>query len=409
MLSIRRGLALILAASLAILAGCGNGTGSTGAVKISFWHGMNPETAHGKVLQNLVKEFNESQSEVVVEELYQGSYGDLEKKVTAALASKTGPIVVQNTDSMLTNLVRAKQVRDLSRLVPASDKSDYPEAMLTPLTYDQRLYGLPFNKSMIVLVYDQAVIANPPKTWEEFRQVAKEVTTKDRFGTAFDANVYYWGQHFVQAGGEWLTDGTAAFNSEAGVKALELIADMHKNGSAVQLKPREYASNYFNEGRAAMIATTSASFAFINPVEGVKWTAAPLYAGPKNDKVPFSGANLSITTGASNEETKAAMKFLLYMTGKEGSLTWATGKTGYMPVRKSALDTDTWKEFANANPEYAILGASMEKGHTQPNHPQWQNVQNAITEAIEKVLLGQSTPKVALEEAVTKANDLLSK
>ena len=41
-------------------------------VKITFWHAMNTD-----VITNLVNKFNESQEDVYVECIYQGSYGDV--------------------------------------------------------------------------------------------------------------------------------------------------------------------------------------------------------------------------------------------------------------------------------------------------------------------------------------------
>lgn len=420
----RAGLAKILAVGLVMLAGCGGG-GATGAgpgaggapapaagrepVRISFWHGMSYDSAHGQTLKELVQEFNGSQPDVVVEEVYQGSYADLEKKLTAAIAAGTPPTVVQNTDSMLTNLVRARAVQVLDPYVPASDRADYPDALLASATFGGQLYALPFNKSMIVLIYDTTLVRNPPKTWEEFQQLARELTIPgQRYDTAFEANVYYFGTHLAQAGGQWLTrDGKAAFNSEAGVRALQFIVDMAREGSAIQLKPREYQSNYFNEGRAAMIATTSASFAFIKPASGNPWAVAPLYAGPGGEAVPLSGANVSLVSGASPEAAKAGARFLLWLTGREGTLKWAMAKTGYIPVRRSAVADPRWQAFVQANPAYAVLGSAMDKGVIQPNHPRWQAVQKEITTAVEKAVLGQASVREALDEAARKADEIL--
>ncbi|HLO01819.1 MAG TPA: ABC transporter substrate-binding protein [Symbiobacteriaceae bacterium] len=417
---LQKGLALTLALSIAVLAGCG-GTKKTetapattapetkAPVEIAFWHGMDPKSAHGATLEKLVAQFNETHKDIVVKPTFQGSYADLETKLTSALAAKTPPAVVQNTDSMLTKLVTAKTVEALD--IPASEKSDYAPALLTATTYGDKLYALPFNKSAIVLIYNKKMVQNPPKTWEEFNKVAKDLTKDGKAGTAVTADVYYFGNHLVQAGGAWLSaDGkTAAFNSEAGVTALNYIAQQAKDGIALQTKPKEYQSDYFNQGRVGMILTTSASFAFMKPVDGSEWGAAPIYTGPKNAAVPLSGANLSIVTGLKPEQKAAAQTFALWLTGKEGTLAWATAKTGYMPVRKSALETAEWKDFVKANPVYNALGTAVQDGTVQPNIVNWQLIQNEVTTAVQKVFLGQADAKTALDEAAKKANEILAK
>lgn len=411
MLSIRKGLALALAATMLFVAGCGGKTGSSGEpVKVAFWHGMADDSAHGKVLKQLVDEFNSTHKDIIVEASYQGSYTDLEKKLTSALQAGNAPAVVQNTDTMLTTLVDGKVVAELDKLVPSKELSDFPDALLAAQRINGKLYAVPFNKSAIVLIYNKNLVKNPPKNWDEFKKVAQEVTVKDKtYGTAFSADVYYFGTHFGQTGGQWIKDGKPAFNGPEGQQALQLIVDMAKAGTAIQLKPKEYQSDYFNQGRAAMIATTSASFAYIKPVDGAPWGVAPLYAGPKGEAVPLSGANLSIVAGLKKDQQEAAVTFITWLTGKEATLKWAMGKTGYGPVRKSALNDDRWKNFVKENPEYGVLGDALTKGVTQPNVAAWGNVQKLITTAVEKALLGQADVKAALDEAAKGAEPLLSK
>jgi multiple sugar transport system substrate-binding protein len=424
MLSIRKGLALALATTVLMVAGCG-GTAkkddttpapapvaeNKAPVKISFWHGMADDSAHGKVLKQLVDDFNATHQDIIVEQVYQGSYTQLEQKLTAAIAANKPPTVVQNTDSMLTNLVRAKAVQPLDTLLDKKELDDYIPALLKATTWDGKLMALPFNKSAIVLIYRKDLVKTPPKTWEEFAKVSKEVTVKDKiYGTVWEPSVYDFGTHFAQAGGVWLTaDGKADFASDAGVKAMEFMTNMLKDGSAIYLKPNEYKSNYFNEGRAAMIGATTASYAYIKTANGEPWGAAPLYAGPKGEAVPLSGANVSIVSGVKPEEAKAGATFVTWLTNKENTLKWGMGKTGYGPVRKSALESAEWKKFATENPEFGLLGPALTNGVIQVNHPQWQNVQKEITSAVQKAFLGQATAKQVLDEATVKSNEALAK
>lgn len=424
MLSMRKGLALTIAATVAVLAGCSGSkpqetanpasNGSAPAVsttKIKFYHAMDPKTAQGKVLQDLVKQFNDSQKEVAVEDVYQaGSYAGVDKAVSNDIqAGGAVPAVIQASDSGLTNYVDANALVDVESFI-ADDKADLLQSVLGPLTFNGKLYAVPFNKSMLVTIYDKTVIKTAPKNWDEFKAMAKEATVKDKkFGTVVEPTNFFFGQFMVQAGGEWLTkDGKAAFNSDAGVQSMQYLADLVKDGSATILKQGEFSSNLFNEGRVAMILTTSASYAHITkPAD--QWAAAPLIAGPKNDMVPFSGANFAILKQAKPEEQKAAGTFIKFMISKDAQVKWAVGETGYMPVRKSALDTKEWKDFVAAKPNYKVFETSFSKGTVQPNVKVWASVQKEINAAMDSILLGQKDPKSGLDAAATKANDLLAK
>lgn len=420
----RKGFALLLAGALTLLAGCGGkksdpaappseGSNSTTPVTITFWHGMDPASDHGKVLASLIDQFQKTHSNIKVDATFKGSYGDLEKGLVSALGAKQPPTVAQVTDSIFGKMAGNQALLPLE--LPAAERSDFPGALLKLTTVNGKLYGLPFNRSLIVQIYNKKLIEKPPTTWDEFAAVAKAMTSPadKRYGGGFEANVYQFGTNFMQTGGKWLADDgkSVSFNSPEGVKSLEWMEKLVKEGSIYTPKDsKDYLSNVFNDGRVAIAVTTSASLAFINPKNGDPWGAAPLYAGPANGAVPVAGANLVIMNGVSAEQQKAATEFLLWMTGKEATLTWATGKTGYAPIRKSALADPKWQEFIKANPVWAVLGGNvMENAAIQPTVTQWSSIQPEITKAVEKVMLGKADAKAALDEAAEAANKLLNK
>lgn len=418
----RKGVALLLAGALILLAGCGgkktdpqapNGETPADQVTITFWHGMDPSQAHGKVLAKLIDQFQTEHPKIKVNATFKGNYGDLEKSIVSAAGADQRPTVAQVNDSMFSKMAGFDALLPLE--LPASEQSDFPEALLKLTTVKGQLMGLPFNRSLIVQIYNKKLIEKAPTTWDEFAAAAKAATsTADkRYGGGFEANVYQFGTNFVQAGGKWLADDgkSVTFNSPEGVQTLEWMEKLVKEGSIYTPKDsKDYLSDVFNDGRVAIAITTSASLAYINPKNSDPWGAAPLYTGPKNGAVPLAGANLVLLKGAPEAQQKAAKEFLLWMTGKEATLTWATGKTGYAPIRKSALADPKWKEFIKANPVWEVLGGNvMEHVTIMPTITQWPTIQPEITTAVQKVMLGKADAKTALDEAAAKANEILKK
>lgn len=378
-------------------------------VRIQFWHGMADDSAHGRQLKNMIEQFNASQKEIIVEGIYQGSYSDLERKVTAAAqAHNAVPAITQATDSMVTSLITNKLAQPLEKLVPAAELKDFPANYLEHLKLGNQLYALPFNKSLAVLIYNTRLVPTPPRTWAEFTTMARMVTGKRMAGTAFSADVYTFGLYFRQAGGQWLKNGMPGFAGPEGVKALSLMQGMVEDGSAIMLKPGEYQSDFFNQGRVAMIATTTASFAYIKPINGDAWAAAPVPAGPAGAFTAQSGANL-VLTATDPDQAKAAAKFMLWLTSKEGTLQWAMGKTGYGPVRLSAVADPRWQAFVTANPEYAPLGTEMSRALAQPADVRWANVQKRLSDAVNQALLGRQSVEDALAMAHTATIDIMRK
>jgi len=59
------------------------------ATKVVFWHAMGGE--QGTTLDNIVKAFNESHPDIVVEAVYIGNYNALQQKTPCGCPSGTAP------------------------------------------------------------------------------------------------------------------------------------------------------------------------------------------------------------------------------------------------------------------------------------------------------------------------------
>ena len=77
-----------------------------------------------------------------------------------------------------------------------------------------------------------------PKTWDELLELAKKLTTPDRYGVLFETTPGYyqnftWYPFMWQGGGEFQTkEGKSAFDLPATVQALKLWQDAINSGAA---------------------------------------------------------------------------------------------------------------------------------------------------------------------------------
>lgn len=444
----RKWLVCLLVAGLGLVAaGCGMGAppaappseppGSAAApgdepaapkekVRITFWHAMNMKNEQGQALDHLVRQFMAQHPEYQVEHLEQGSYGDLNKKLMAATAAGEPPTMAQLTDDVMVNLWNAQQLAALDPLVAdpnlglsQTDLADFPDFFLEATRAGGNQIAWPFARSTQVIIYDRGLIPNPPQTWDKFRQIAKAVTrdtngdgTPDIYGTAFKPTVDYLDLFIGGSGGRWMAgDGrTPAFNSPEAVAALQLIVDMVQDGSAMIMPPKAYQSDIFNEGRAAMVATTSASLPFIHTgSDGVRdWAVAPLFAGPGGNKTPFFGNNLGVFAAATPQQQRGAWLLIKFLTNTESTAYWAT-KTGYVPVRFSALQHPIWLDFKARHPNDAVPAEQLGRGTFQPALAEWYNIRTDITTAVEAAVQGTMSVQEALDQAAKKAASALAK
>src|SRR5262249_48462975 len=145
---------------------------------------------------------------------------------------------------------------------------------------DVPIYGLPWSLNCEVLWYRKDLVKTPPTTWDEFRKMAKELTTKDIYGAAFHmprdsdyASVEYlpftwsWGGDLWDSE-KWIADGFV--NSDAAVAALEFMRDMWKVDKSVDPASGGWG---FNERLAAHLGGKT--------VMGQNW--APLFGNLPED------------------------------------------------------------------------------------------------------------------------------
>ncbi|OEO32052.1 sugar ABC transporter substrate-binding protein [Devosia insulae DS-56] len=131
---------------------------------------------------------------------------------------------------------------------------------------DGSYYGVQLHLTCATLVYNvdmlkEAGFDAPPKTWEEFRQIAIATTKPGRFGFAPNpVPAYYWPWMF-QAGATYFDPEAkqVVFDSPEAAKGLQFIADLiHKDKAAplpVTGADYEGPQKLFTAGRAAMIIT----------------------------------------------------------------------------------------------------------------------------------------------------------
>lgn len=129
----------------------------------------------------------------------------------------------------------------------------FPPSLLESLRVDGHLYALPEDCAQYGLYYNRAIFdaynASHPDnplsypsadwTWDDLRRAAQTLTQRDANGqtvlAGIDLVVWEWPfmHFFLQAGGEfWSEDGlTTLIDSQAGVDALEFLADLARDGS----------------------------------------------------------------------------------------------------------------------------------------------------------------------------------
>jgi sn-glycerol 3-phosphate transport system substrate-binding protein len=211
-------------------------------------------------------------------------------------------------------------------------------------------------------------LSEAPKTWDEFVAVAPDLVqkegdtvTRSAFAHRSSASYIAWVFQGVvwQFGGQYSdADFNMLINQGGAVDAGNFFRSSVQDGWAST--PTDVDADFLNGLTAAMIASTGGLTRFINEAT-FEWNTAFLPEGPAGFGCPTGGSGMSVM--AASEKQDAAFKFVAFGSTPENTAWWSL-QTGYMPVRKSAIEVPELVAFHDANPQARV--AVEQLALTQP-------------------------------------------
>ena len=189
---------------------------------------------------------------------------------------------------------------------------------------------------------------------------------------AVPIDIWFYEALIYQQGGEIVdSNNKVAFNNEKGVNALKFWQNMMKEG-IMQLPAGEgydawdTAKDAFINGKAGMTLQSTASLAgILEQTEGNFTVNTAFLPSDTKYAVPTGGANIVIMEGSTEEEKKAAGEFIEFMTEKENVVKFSI-ETGYMPITKSALESEEMNKLYEEKPQYKVAVDQLEYAQKRP-------------------------------------------
>lgn len=388
---------------------------------IKFWYSLGGQNA--KVVEGLIAEFNASHKNIQVE----GSYlppAERISKILSAVAAGSPPDVATLGPQDVSSIVNSGALVPIDKLAKSGQflKEDFYPGPLHAVTYNNTIYGVPISVGDVCLYINRDLFKaagldpdKPPQTWNELLEYARKLTKpeKNQWGILLPTKpvlwtTEIWSAFIRQAGGQLLDDekNLAAFNSEAGVKALQLWVDLTQKYKAAPLIPIENQPmmEQFQTGKYAMALNypqwIEATKAYSFPV-----STAPL---PKGEKyaTPLGGWALVVFNASKQKE--AAWTFVEWLSRPENAVKWNIGM-GSLPTRKKTAELPQYQEYVKKNPLVSAFLKSVPYAEVGSRHPKYNRAALVIAQAIQAAIYGKEPAKVALDKAAKEVNDLLSK
>ncbi|MGI1661560.1 extracellular solute-binding protein [Palleronia sp. KMU-117] len=323
---------------------------------------------------------------------------------------------------------------DLNELIDAETLAGFVPLVLEHSTVDGRLVQLPRHSDVSNLFYIKSLYEDtekqaafkaeygydlaPPETWAQVADQAKFFANPpDFYGTQYvgkdEAITGRFYEMLVAEGGQLFTeDWEPAFNSEAGVRALNWFVDLY-NANAVPKGVPNYLWDDtglgFASGTVAMNLDWGGWSAFFNDPANSKVAGdVGLIRAPKGSsglRTGWSGSHtFSITETCDNKE--AAASFVSFLTDYDRQMVEA--RKGLLPTRTQVWE-DAKAEFQSSGQDFLVevfdtFQASMaEDAFTPPLIPEWIEVSNVLWPRLQAAIVGDMTAQEALDEAAAEA------
>ena len=361
-------LAALAVAGLALVgtAACSNGGSSSSSTSdtnkipkvtkkttVVFWHGMQGQQE--TTLKKLAKEFEAKNSNIKIKLEQQGDYDNLQAKLTSTMQSpKNLPTITQAYPGWLQSAAKNKMLVNLTPYINNKEvgwgsvaASEIKQGMLDGAKINGTQYGIPFNKSIEVLIYNPDMlkkygITKVPSTNAELKQAAQTIYQKSNHkvvGAGFDnLNNYYVlgmkneGQNF---------SSKVDFTGKESSRVLDYFVKGEKAGYFRMPGSDKYLYVPFTNQKLAMFVTSSSTETWIKQAakKGFKYEVA---ARPGKYTMQ-QGTDIYMFSHASAMEKAAAFKFMKFLSSKENQIKWAK-ETGYIPVNEDATKSAEYKE-----------------------------------------------------------------
>lgn len=407
------------ALGLGLLASCGNAsTSSSGKPQgsVTVWYypfGTGVEKLYAQFVQEFQKEYPDIKINLQLQ-----SFSNRNPKILSAIAAGQGPDVFYITTDPMIRFAEARAMAPLDDILPKNIWNGLVKTAVDEVAYQGSHWYLPLWHELPVSMYTPALMEQigwdpkkPPETWDDMRQLCQKAQEHNLYGWGYYAanvtlnNGFY--PFLYQAGGRpFSPDGKhAAFNDQAGVDALSFIVELFKNSwsskaymsvmndntEAPFFQKQEVVSMQYEQN---MLTTAQQKFPALN----VQVMPVLKY------KEKWGFGALAGWAISGNSQNKAAAGAWLAFLARPDVVKRHCELIGDMPMVQQAAST----AFQN-QPVLKNLSVELPYTFGEQKNKYGRDIMPLVIPEIQAAVVGQKTPKQALDDAATKVDALLAK
>ncbi len=378
------------------------------APKLVIW----ADDTRTPVLRDLAAQFKDATGVKI--EVVEIAYDNIRGQFITAAPTGQGPDIIVGAHDWVGELAANGLLEPINF---GSKLAEFSPVAVQAFSYGGQNYGVPQGTENIAIIYNKALVSQPPRTWDELLNFARLITdpTKPMYALVFQngPDPYHWFPMLSANGGYIFgTNADGSLNpcdvglaTPGAIHGATLFAQMIEEGLLPAGVSWDTMRALFFGGNAAMVIsgpwlvadTKAAGIDYgIAPIPAILGPDGHTYGTPR----PFIGVQGFMVSAFSQNKVLAVDFLLNYLATTDVMLAL------YARNPRPPAHLPTFALVAS-DPDIAAFGAQGAFGIPMPNIPEMASVWGAWADAQSLIANGQATPEQALQEAVQKIKTAL--
>ena len=405
--------------------------------EIQWWHSMT--AVNNEWVNDLAKQFNESQKEYRIVPTFKGSYDESMTAAIAAFRAGNAPDILQVFEVGTATMMASKgAIVPVGKVMKDAGEKFDPGAYISAVAGyytapNGQMLSFPLNSSTTVFYFNKDAFKaaglptdKAPSTWPEVVAAAAKLKAsghKCPFTTAWQGwtqlesfSAWHNVEFATKSNGLAGLDARMKINSPLHVRHIENLANMAKQGLFIYKGRGNVPEASFISGECAMINTSSGFYGNVAKNAKFAYGLAPLPYYPDVPGAPqntvIGGASLWVMSGKTPAEYKGIAKFFSFISTPEVQSA-SHKRTGYLPITTAAYKLTEQSGFYKEHPGTDVAVTQMirkvtdkSRGIRLGNYVQIRAIED---EELEQVWNGKKTAQEALDAIVMRGNEQLER
>ncbi|AST91053.1 hypothetical protein BC6307_07050 [Sutcliffiella cohnii] len=345
-----------------ILTGCSNSSSSkdSGKTVLKILHKW-PQPEYAPYFEEVVEEFEKQNPDIKIQ-MEAIADEPIKDKLRIILGGNEVPdIMFSWSGEFARKFVRAGAALDLTPYLEEDTawKDSFIPASLQPFSSDDKNYGIPLRFNGKFFVYNKEIFEKynlqEPQTWDQFTTLLDTLKQGGETPLILGNESPWAAIHYLTGLNQKMISQDVRmkdYNPRSGeftdpgyVKAMEMFADLNKNGylmENVNSSSHDMAVQYFFAGKGAMIYVELEEFQNVENNMNGNWGffQMPAISEGKGNQNFITGAPDGFIVSSKTKHPEEAIKFLKFLTSKDNAVKLAE-QIGWPSPIDGATNPDT--------------------------------------------------------------------